>query len=145
MNVSTLQELSIQTIYNLCLNCQNQLDARDILAKLTSPVLAEISEFLLFFYRFWDAFTFYTYDIFLLCEEILQQMANVSSPFFQLCNKCCLSNPTRNTKRVILKYAIILCHNIFSPKPTGILLMNNVIQDKHKQRDIVIHCMKKLF
>ena len=49
MNVSTLQELSIQTIYNLCLNCQNQLDARDILAKLTSPVLAEISEFLLFF------------------------------------------------------------------------------------------------
>ena len=61
MNVSTLQELSIQTIYNLCLNCQNQLDARDILAKLTSPVLAEISEFLFFLYRFWDAFTFYTH------------------------------------------------------------------------------------
>ena len=83
--------------------------------------------------------------MFLLCEEILQQMANVSSPFFQLCNKCWLSNPTRNTKRVILKYAIILCHNIFSPKPTGILLMNNVIQDKHKQRDIVIQFCNSLY
>ena len=46
---------------------------------------------------------------------------------------------------MILKYAIILCHNIFPPKPTGILLMNNVIQDKHKQRDIVIQFCNSLY
>lgn len=75
------------------MNCQNQLDARDILAKLT--VLAEISEFL--FYRFWDALTFYTHDMFLLYEEILQQRANVSAPFFNF-----VKNAGYQTQREIL-------------------------------------------
>ena len=146
MNVSTLQVKSIQSIYNSCLNCPNHLDARDILVQLTSPVLAAISHFL--YDRFWDEFSFHMHDIFLLCEEILQQREFASSPFFPTLLK---TNAGYQTQREILNKCIdfkirdyiVLQHII--PKPIWYTFMSNIIRDKRNQRTIVMQFCNSLY
>ena len=145
MNVSTLHDICIQSIYNSCLNCGNHLDTRDILVQLTTPLLQDISQFL--YDRFWYEFSFDMHDIFLICEEILQQRSFGPSPFFHNF----ILNSGFKSQRDILKECLnfkirdfIVLRHIF-PKPNWYTFMTNIIRDKRKQRDIVIEFCNSLY
>ena len=145
MNVSTLQDICIQSIYNSCLNCGNHLDTRDILVQVTTPLLQDISQFLSD--RFWYEFSFAMHAIFLIYEEILQQRSFGPSPFLHNF----ILNSGFKTQREILKECLnfkirdfFMRRHIF-PKPIWYTFMTNIIRDKRKQRDIVIQFCNSLY